>query len=591
MTTGVHHASKGIGKVTNILSTPATAVNTLLLRPIRQQSKRRAGIKSREEELETEVEWLRVHITELQTELRHTQQELQAQKELLSATAAPKSSSFLNRLRASQVQITNPKPLGQGSFGTVYRGQWRGIQCAIKFVQAHVLESLQTEFEMMERLDHANIVQVYGIVESSSHPPASWPSSCQPPCLVMEFMGYSIPQQLPKYDTTSPTEISTSRKTTTHVKVVSTLLEYLQVLHTSSNNISSIDASLYWMHLCDRLMGAAKGMAYLHAHGVMHRDIKALNLLLNARGDMKWADFGLATVYVKKRLSTLFSSSTGSTTSTMSSLLSSATSSMSDDARGLTTAAGTYTHMAPEVMASGNYNAAADVFSFGIVLTEALLAKEAEEIVDETRTPTFGVDLNKLRHLVFEDNTLINGIDDETQMIVESIIELAGWCCALDPDERPTADQVAGRLLRIQLEHQARHLRHRRQEFLQSSPRDKEKTDDEMEPASDMTGEDIMAGQVFDMMDQDQDGYLNYPETQLLVQLTSNDEEEYTTDVKDDTLNGGKNEMTQETYHEICNIVGATPEKGLTKDQLVHFYTRLHIGDATTDLEKLKLSM
>eukprot|EP00945_MAST-04E_sp_MAST-4E-sp1_P006802 g6802.t1 len=40
----------------------------------------------------------------------------------------------------------------------------------------------------------------------------------------------------------------------------------------------------------------ADGVAYLHKHGVMHRDLKLSNLLLTRTGDLKIADFGLAIV-------------------------------------------------------------------------------------------------------------------------------------------------------------------------------------------------------------------------------------------------------------------------------------------------------
>ena len=42
-----------------------------------------------------------------------------------------------------------------------------------------------------------------------------------------------------------------------------------------------------WQHA-----GVAKGLAYLHSHGIVHRDIKGINLLLDSRGNLKIADFG-----------------------------------------------------------------------------------------------------------------------------------------------------------------------------------------------------------------------------------------------------------------------------------------------------------
>ena len=88
----------------------------------------------------------------------------------------------------------------------------------------------------------------------------------------------------------------------------------------------------------------AAGMLYLHAQGIMHRDLKSANVLLDATGVAKVTDFGLAAR------------------------------APDDTARGgsLTAETGTYRWMAPEVIRHERYSKKADVFSFGMILFELL---------------------------------------------------------------------------------------------------------------------------------------------------------------------------------------------------------------------------
>jgi CTD kinase subunit alpha len=54
-------------------------------------------------------------------------------------------------------------------------------------------------------------------------------------------------------------------------------------------------------HIKELLRQMLEGLHYLHHRGILHRDIKGSNILLDADGQLKLADFGLARLYHKHR--------------------------------------------------------------------------------------------------------------------------------------------------------------------------------------------------------------------------------------------------------------------------------------------------
>ena len=52
-------------------------------------------------------------------------------------------------------------------------------------------------------------------------------------------------------------------------------------------HFAGVQIKLYMKQLCN-------GLAHCHINGVVHRDLKASNLLINNEGHLKLADFGLA---------------------------------------------------------------------------------------------------------------------------------------------------------------------------------------------------------------------------------------------------------------------------------------------------------
>jgi serine/threonine protein kinase len=87
----------------------------------------------------------------------------------------------------------------------------------------------------------------------------------------------------------------------------------------------------------------AAGLAYLHAIGVIHRDIKTANVLLDAAFHAKVGDFGLSTRFGRPEY---------------------------------TAERGTYRQMAPEIILRKPYDHKCDVYSFGMLLWETLHRQE-----------------------------------------------------------------------------------------------------------------------------------------------------------------------------------------------------------------------
>ena len=274
--------------------------------------------------------------------------------------------------------------LGTGGFATVYKGFVNGrLEWAVKKGKSNDndVKTFRHEVEHLAQIRHVNLV---------------------------ELIGYSF--------------------TRYNDQII--VLEYMSG-GTLYDQLHS-QQPIHFNRRIDIALNAAEAINYLHKftrNGIVHRDIKSTNILIDDNGKAKVSDFGLSRS-IMSNISPIDKDSNLQMTQ-------------------VTQVAGTFGYMDPEWFSADNIrrpvaSTRSDVYAFGVVLLELLTGKSALiTINDETETLVNAVQqcINKNGYMSIVDGRMMMNV--KRLQLFEQIVKVSLDCCSRSSELRPTMDNVA----------------------------------------------------------------------------------------------------------------------------------------------------
>ncbi|XP_028790236.1 BRASSINOSTEROID INSENSITIVE 1-associated receptor kinase 1-like [Neltuma alba] len=281
----------------------------------------------------------------------------------------------LRELQVATDNFSTKNILGRGGFGKVYKGRLTdGSLVAVKRLKEERTQGgelqFQTEVEMISLAVHRNLLRLRGF--------------CMTPTerlLVYPFMANgSVASCLRDRPESKP--------------------------------------PLEWPVRKRIALGSARGLAYLHDHcdpKIIHRDVKAANILLDEEYEAVVGDFGLAKLMNYK------------------------------DTHVTTAVRGTIGHIAPEYLSTGKSSEKTDVFGYGVMLLELITGQRAFDLArlandDDVMLLDWVKGLLKDKKLeALVDADLGSEYNEEE---AEQLIQLALLCTQSSAMERPKMSEV-----------------------------------------------------------------------------------------------------------------------------------------------------
>ncbi|KAK2966754.1 hypothetical protein RJ640_003067 [Escallonia rubra] len=272
--------------------------------------------------------------------------------------------------------------VGQGGFGPVFKGilDNGATTVAVKRLSPKSNQGAPefwNEIEMLSRFRHSNVVSLVGYC-----------CDCYEMILVYEY------------------------------SLLGSLHDHLHKMVKNGN------PSLSWVKRLEICIGAARGLDYLHTgtgvtRGVIHRDVKSANIVLDENWAAKISDFGLSKVGPANH----------------------SFSYVSTDVKG------TFGYLDPEYFVTGKLTTRSDVYSFGVVLLEVLSGRPAVDMsLDEEQWGLARWSQRCIRKGVLDriiDPSLKGKIMPDCLM---EFARIAEQCLHNHPKKRPKMTEVVARL-------------------------------------------------------------------------------------------------------------------------------------------------